>query len=287
MPHVKELENHLTSKLSILYDPLEARSIAQLVLMHILNFSKTQLSMNGLRELSIKQITSIEMVQEELLTGRPIQYVLGETEFYSCTIKVNEHVLIPRPETEELVHWILADQKRNPKHDIQILDICTGSGCIPIALKKNLPNAHVSGLDISHHALETAAQNAVLNKTEIHFYHQDILKAANDPDPKYDIIVSNPPYVRHLEKEKMHKNVLDYEPHLALFVDDDNPLVFYRAIAEFASKTLKNDGILYFEINEAYGDETRKAMEEAGFTHVEVKKDLYDKDRMAKGVLKR
>lgn len=136
MPLVKEFENHLTEKLSVLYDQQEARSIAQLVLMHLLKFNKVQLSMNGIRELTMQEVTSIEMVLIELLTGKPVQYVLGETEFYGCRIKVNENVLIPRPETEELVHWILADQKKNSKEDISILDVCTGSGCIPIALKK-------------------------------------------------------------------------------------------------------------------------------------------------------
>ncbi|MCO4294488.1 peptide chain release factor N(5)-glutamine methyltransferase [Solitalea sp. MAHUQ-68] len=285
MPNVKELESHLTDKLSVIYDPLEARSIAQLTLMHILSFSKTQLSMNGLRELTVKQITSVEMVLEELLTGKPVQYVLGETEFYGYKIKVNQDVLIPRPETEELVHWILADQKRNSNHNIQLLDICTGSGCIPVALKKHLPNAKVSGLDISYDALKMAMQNAVLNKAEVHFYQQDILKSETNPHREFDVIVSNPPYVRHLEKEKMHKNVLDFEPHLALFVEDGDPLLFYRTIAQFAAKTLKSGGLLYFEINEAYGAETKLEMEKAGFVQIEIRKDLYDKDRMVKGVL--
>lgn len=283
---LKEFENHLTEKLSVIYDQQEARSIAQLVLMHILKFSRVQLSMNGIRELTMQEITSVEMILTELLTGRPVQYVLGETEFYGCRIKVNENVLIPRPETEELVHWILADQKKNSKDDIAILDVCTGSGCIPIALKKNLHVAKMQGLDISYGALETAMQNAVLNKTEVKFYQRDMLQPQSVTEAEFDVIVSNPPYVRDSEKEKMHKNVLDFEPHLALFVADNDPLVFYRVIADFASKALKKGGALYFEINEALGQQTKEVMEKAGFAYIEVRKDLYDKDRMVKGILK-
>ncbi|UKJ06017.1 peptide chain release factor N(5)-glutamine methyltransferase [Solitalea lacus] len=286
MPTVKDFESHLSQKLVDLYDTVEAKSISQLVLMHVLNVNKTQLSMKGLRELNVQEIISLEMILEELLSAKPVQYVLGETEFYGCRIKVNEHVLIPRQETEELVHWILADLKYNKAGDLNILDICTGSGCIPIALKKNLPNAKLSGLDISYNALETATQNAVLNKAEVQFYYQDILNAEASTPNSFDIIVSNPPYVRELEKEKMHKNVLDFEPHLALFVTDNNPLIFYKAIADYASKYLKKGGSLYFEINEVLGSETKAVMEAAGFYNVEVRKDLYDKDRMIKGILK-
>ncbi|MOA02036.1 Release factor glutamine methyltransferase [compost metagenome] len=187
---LKEFENHLTEKLSVIYDQQEARSIAQLVLMHILKLNRVQLSMNGIRELTMQEITSVEVVLAELVTGRPVQYVLGETEFYGCRIKVNENVLIPRPETEELVHWILADQKKNYKDDIAILDICTGSGCIPIALKKNLHAAKVKGLDISYGALETAMHNAVLNKTEVKFYQRDMLQSQPVAEAEFDIIVS-------------------------------------------------------------------------------------------------
>jgi release factor glutamine methyltransferase len=221
------------------------------------------------------------MITEELIHGKPVQYVIGETEFYGCRIKVNENVLIPRPETEELVDWII---KLVPNKELTILDICTGSGCIPIALKKNLPKAEVAACDISHEALEMAMKNAVLNKTDVRFFYTNILNPTVSSWSTFDLIISNPPYVRNSEKQLMHKNVLEFEPHLALFVEDDEALIFYRKITELAKSKLKQGGFLFFEINEAYGKEIAELLEENGFKDVEIRKDMFGKDRMAKGV---
>ena len=233
----------------------------------------------------------------ELKTQRPIQYILGSTEFYGCKLRVNEQVLIPRPETEELVHLILSDVQKNTnptaplyKGEINILDIGTGSGCIAIALKKKIPNANVSAIDISDEALLVAKANAILNQTKINFLQADILSplsprrgAGGEANGTFDIIVSNPPYIRLSEKETMHKNVLEHEPHIALFVNDDDPLLFYKAIADFALQNLTPDGKLYFEINQALGVDVKKMLEEKGFKNVEVKKDMSGKDRIAIG----
>jgi release factor glutamine methyltransferase len=192
-------------------------------------------------------------------------------------------VLIPRPETEELVEFILSEVRNHKSEVSQILDIGTGSGCIAIALKKNLPDANVSAIDISDEALLIAKANAILNQTIVNFLRADILSPIspkNKSEGTFDIIVSNPPYVRISEKEKMSKNVLDYEPHLALFVNDNDPLLFYKAIAEFALENLSPNGKLYFEINEALGAEIKKLLEEKGFKNVEVKKDMSGKERM-------
>ena len=240
-------------------------------------------------------------VIQGLKTQRPIQYILGSTEFYGCKIRVNEQVLIPRPETEELVHLILSDVQKNTnppttlhKGEINVLDIGTGSGCIAIALKKKIPNANVSAIDISDEALLVAKANAILNQTKITFLQADILapslKGGDNINSSlqggrygFDVVVSNPPYIRLSEKEAMHKNVLEHEPHLALFVNDNDPLLFYKHIADFALNNLSSTGKLYFEINEALGNEVKKMMESKGFKKVEVKKDMSGKDRITVG----
>ena len=219
-----------------------------------------------------------------LLQEKPIQYILGETSFYGYDFKVNEHTLIPRPETEELVDWIVKDWKG--KEAISIIDIGTGTGCIPISLAATLPQAEVLAVDVSEAAIDVAKSNASMNQVVVEFVLADILKPplATISRP-FDVIVSNPPYVRHLEKEEIKKNVLAFEPHLALFVEDDDALLFYRVIANFALKYLKENGALYFEINQYLGNETVALLKRLGFSEVTLKKDMAGNDRMIKAVL--
>jgi release factor glutamine methyltransferase len=208
----------------------------------------------------------------------PIQYILGETEFYGLPFKVTPATLIPRPETEELVDWILAHYNKNHK---TLLDIGTGSGCIAITLAKNLPSLEISAMDISEETLKIASENAKDHKVGVIFSKVDILNALALPQ-KYDIIVSNPPYVRNSEKKNMQKNVLDYEPTMALFVEDDNPLLFYSKIAALAKNYLNPKGFLFFEINEYLGKEVIQLLKRESFSEIELKKDFFGKDRMIK-----
>ena len=194
---------------------------------------------------------------------------------------MNEHTLIPRPETEELVHAIINE---NPISGLNILDIGTGSGCIPISLAKNLKKANVASADISLEAITKAKENAQLNEVKVEFYHRDILKWQDFEWENFDIIVSNPPYVTESEKEKMDDNVLDHEPHTALFVTDHDPLIFYRTIANLAGKHLKQKGKLYFEINESLGKEMIDLLEENNFTNIRLQKDMSGKDRMISAI---
>ena len=213
----------------------------------------------------------------------PIQYIIGETEFYGLPFKVNKHTLIPRPETEELVEWIYIEfsNQQSTINNQQFLDIGTGTGCIAISLAKNLPNAKVSALDISEEALKIAQQNAEMNKVKIDFFQTDILAAETLPK-KYDVIISNPPYVRELEKKQMQQNVLKHEPESALYVSNEDPLLFYRAISHLAKKHLNPEGKLFFEINEYLADELTALLEGEGFKNIQVKKDIFGKDRMIK-----
>jgi len=212
----------------------------------------------------------------------PIQYILGETEFYGLPFRVNDSVLIPRPETEELVDWIRSENNRNEA--LNILDIGTGSGCIAIALKHEFPNAAVEAFDISDKALETARSNAGLNKLDVEFSKVDILNVA-DQSKKWDIIASNPPYIPELEKSEIEANVLEHEPHLALFVPDNDPLLFYRHIALFAKKQLNPNGKLYFEIHRDYGKECMELLASLGFSEIELRKDISGNNRMIRSVI--
>ena len=215
----------------------------------------------------------IKLIIAELKTNKPIQHIIGVAEFYGLKFNVNEHTLIPRPETEELVQWIL-------EHEFtSALDIGTGTGCIPIALKKN-KDAEISATDVSESALSVAKENAKINEVEINFLLQDILKTTILP--KVDVIISNPPYVLDMEKEFILANVLDNEPHLALFVPDNNPLLFYKKIADLAFTSLSKNGLIFFEINERFGKETVAMLSAIGFVDIELKKDINDKDRMIK-----
>jgi release factor glutamine methyltransferase len=229
--------------------------------------------------ITAKDDTFFKTAIRELKNEKPIQYIIGSTEFYGLNFKVTEATLIPRPETEELVDWIL--KEHSDKNKISILDIGTGSGCIPISLTKNLSNATVTTLDVSEEAISVAKENAKTHSVSVNFIHDNML-TYSDVSQKYDVIVSNPPYVRNLEKQEIKKNVLEHEPHLALFVEDNDPLIFYRKITEFAVSNLTENGVLYFEINQYLGQETIDLVKSYGFTSVELRKDLSGNNRMLK-----
>jgi release factor glutamine methyltransferase len=268
-------------RLSPIYSREEIESISRLIFEKITGFSRLRFHLNQHETISAANLVQITEIINRLILFEPIQYILGETEFYGSVLKVNPSVLIPRPETEELVEWIIRENKLPAP---SILDIGTGSGCIPIALLKNLPGASADGWDISEDALMVAKENAVNNQVIIHFQYADILKSIY-PQHKadYDIIVSNPPYVTNSEQILMKNNVIDYEPHIALFVPDADPLVFYRAITSLALRLLKSGGKIYFEINERYSKETVDLLELKGFSNVTVKKDINGKERMIRG----
>lgn len=280
-----ELLKTLKDSLQQSYDLREAENISIVLIEYFFEMSKTQILMDApFSELDKELVDNLNECVKRLLEHEPIQQILGETEFYDLPFYVNEHTLIPRPETEELVHWILEDNKENS--EFRLIDIGTGSGCIPISIKKNKPKADIIGLELSHDTLDVAKDNADLNEVDVYWIQDNILNYSYKADRPYDIIVSNPPYITDTEKQLMQKNVLDFEPHLALFVDDKEPLIFYDHIADYAIKHLKTNGSLYFEINEAFGKETIHLLEEKGFYEIELKKDLNDKDRMVKAIKK-
>lgn len=282
MIKLRDIQNKFHNELTSIYSKEEIDNFFYLLTESYFDTSRLQLALNFEAEIDNPEtiMTALELLKKE----KPIQYILGETEFYGISLKVNEHVLIPRPETEELVNWIIQEFK-DQNSELKILDIGTGSGCIAISLSKNLPNAKVYALDLSKEALKVARYNAELNKVEIQFIEDDILKPKpKAQSPRFDVIVSNPPYVRVREKPLMKANVLDYEPHLALFVEDNNPLLFYKAICEYSKKNLKETGTLLFEINEYLGKEMLQLLKDYNFKSIELKKDIFNKDRMIKGV---
>ncbi|HEY9535501.1 MAG TPA: peptide chain release factor N(5)-glutamine methyltransferase [Mucilaginibacter sp.] len=270
--------------LSGVYDVQETEAITLLVLTELLNTSKAAIKAFGDRGLTLTQQEEINNIITQLKTGKPLQYALGYAEFYGLKFLVNPATLIPRPETEELVQWVLDSVKLSPT-GLNILDIGTGTGCIAISLKKNLPDAKVSAMDISADALNTAKENAVLNEVDVEFIETDILNFHQTHSPlttQYSLIVSNPPYVTLEDKKLMHSNVTDFEPHTALFVPENDPLIFYKAIADFALVSLGPGGLLFFEINESLGKETADLLIGKGFKDVEIRKDLSSRDRMVK-----
>jgi release factor glutamine methyltransferase len=308
---LKSYKTKFFQELSSLYDEKEIESFFYLILENFHQIKRIDLALNPQMRMNDKQLLHWESILSDLKKQKPIQYILGETEFYGLPFLVNENTLIPRPETEELVELII---KQNSKSEIppepkvngaklnsklKILDIGTGSGCIAISLVKNISNVEVYAIDISEEVLETAKKNAQINQVEIHFIQADILKINNleqlpTSNPKlethnpkletqFDIIVSNPPYVRNLEKQEINPNVLEYEPHLALFVEDEDALLFYRKIAQLALKSLSPNGRLYFEINQYLGKETVELIESFGFKNVVLHKDIYGNDRMIEG----
>jgi release factor glutamine methyltransferase len=283
-----ELRSKFLIDLKEFYPKTEILSFYFLLIEYHLGLKKVEMSLSPEKELTTKQSEVLTSMLQRLKKEEPIQYIIGETEFYGLTFKVDPHVLIPRPETEELVDWIVKDSSES--QGLRILDIGTGSGCIAISLAKHLPNAAVYALDISKKALQVAEYNAKFNKVSIIFIEKDILKTKlnlkNSNNIKYDIIVSNPPYVRESEKEAIKKNVLAFEPHSALFVDDTNPILFYEAIAKFAKKNLRAEGKLFFEINQYLSNQISQLLEKNGFTQIELRKDLFGNDRMIKATIK-
>ncbi|MFG4003601.1 peptide chain release factor N(5)-glutamine methyltransferase [Flavobacterium aquidurense] len=277
---IKQYRTQFIKELSPFYDAYEAESFFYLILEAKHKLRQIDLALNHELTFSDSDFTVWNSLLKELKKEIPIQYLLGKTHFYGLEFEVNENVLIPRPETEELVEWIINENlKADRTKKIKILDIGTGSGCIAISLAKNIPNAEVYAIDVSKKAIETAKRNALYNKVEVNFILQNILEIEL-LKCNFDIIVSNPPYVRNLEKEEIKKNVLDYEPHLALFVEDNDALIFYRKIAELAKKNLLENGQLYFEINQYLGKETKDLLENMDFKNIELRKDIYDNDRM-------
>ena len=277
---IKEYKINFINSLLPFYDEMEAESFFYLILENRYQLRRIDLALDADKEFSDAEISNCNFILEKLKTQIPIQYILGTTHFYGSEFIVDENVLIPRPETEELVDWIVKlNTKLSKKKDLKILDIGTGSGCIAISLAKNILNSAVFAVDVSEKALAVAEKNATLNKVTVTFLQKNILET-NHLDQKFDIIVSNPPYVRNLEKAEIKPNVLDNEPHLALFVPDNDPLIFYKKIAELAAANLNTNGQLFFEINQYLGKETQDLLESLGLKNIELRKDIYGNDRM-------
>ena len=280
-----KFRNHFINSLEGLYPIEELKSFFYLLAEKYLNLSRINIALQLNNELTHEEQSSFYKAVDRLRNHEPIQYILGETEFFGMPITVNKQVLIPRPETEELVSWIIEDVDKN---EATILDIGTGSGCIAISLAKKLNNAVVSAIDISTRAIEVAKKNTLINNVNIEFSRVDVLNFEDKLvlqdkwKSKFDIIVSNPPYVRMQEKKLMQLNVIDHEPDIALFVEDDDPLLFYRKISQLSKQYLRHHGTLYLEINEYLGLEMEKMLNKAGFKHVLLKKDMFGKNRMIK-----
>ncbi len=288
---LKQYKAHFFDVLKNIHDAQEIESFFFILTEYLHNLKRVDVALQPDFELSETEIQKWNTILSDLQLEKPIQYITGEAWFYGLPFEVNENTLIPRPETEELVAWILNSPITQHPAPITILDIGTGTACIPISLKANLPQADVFAIDVSEKALVVANRNAALNKVAINFIQANILEvedlsklpsSISHHPSSYNIIVSNPPYVRNLEKQEIKKNVLDYEPHLALFVADTDALLFYRKIAQLALKNLAPNGLLFFEINQYLGNETVELLQNLGFKNIELKKDLYGKDRMIK-----
>ncbi len=284
---LKEIKNIFHKELDDSYPKEEVDSFFYMLIEHYLGLERFVLAVQPNLVVTKEEEQPLFEALSQLRLHRPIQYIIGKSHFMDMDFSVDENVLIPRPETEGLVRWIveevgpIEDAVQDKRHTI--LDIGSGSGCIAVSLAKNLPNYEVHALDISLEALQVARKNAKANKVEVTFIEIDILDL-EDSAVKYNIIVSNPPYVRKQEKKKMHKNVTDHEPGLALFVSDENPLKFYEAIARFAKKNLKEKGSLYLEINQYLAKETEQLLRNHNFSEIELRKDMFGNDRMMKGV---
>jgi len=258
------------------FPPQEINSLFEIAIEHSLHLSKIEIHKSLDKNITLRDEKNILSILTRLSQAEPIQYILGYASFYDLQIKVNPNVLIPRSETEYLVERILHDQKDNPS--LKIIDLCTGSGCIALALAKNLYQSQVFAMEYSKEALRVAKQNALNNKLDVHFVHDNLLSPEKS-FPKFNLLVSNPPYVRESEKKLMHKNVLNFEPEIALFVPDADPLKFYSAISKFAVSYLAKAGHIYLEINEALGAECKELFESAGYKNVRILKDLENRDR--------
>ena len=287
---VKQYRNYFNETLKTIYPITEIDSFFFLLLEEYLGFRRVDIVLKSDFKITQETLKLLQSATKQLEHEVPLQYIIGKTEFYGLPFVVNKQVLIPRPETEELVAWVVSESSRfktfntstkqtTETKQLKILDIGTGSGCIPISLKKQLPFAKISAIDISEEALSVAKKNAVLNNVDIHFILQDILKTVA-LDQHYDIIISNPPYVRELEKKELKNNVLKNEPHVALFVENDNPLIFYAKIAELAKNYLNKNGLLFFEINQYLGTETIDLVNKKGLKNIQLKKDMFGNNRI-------
>lgn len=272
---------YIRQALQGVYSNSEALAIAKLLLIQYFGF--TQLEFYGGKDkyLSVNEQKELNNILRRLQNNEPIQYVLGKETFCGLTFEVDPNVLIPRPETQELVEWIVSE---NPDSRLKILDIGTGSGCIAISLAKQLKKANVTAWDISESALQVASRNAALNGVSVCFEQINVLNLFDKTD-KFDIVVSNPPYVTNKEKQSMERNVLDWEPEIALFVPDDDPFLFYMKIADTCIDILNANRKLYFEINQHYGEEIKSILEEKGYRQVELRKDTFGNDRMIKALI--
>ena len=287
---IKDVVRFFREELLGLYEEAEIEMFIAFCFEDFLNIKRFEISLRANETISESELLRFNFAVKDLKKHKPIQHILGKADFYKLKFIVNEQVLIPRPETEELVQLVIDDFNLRAlslsKGTETILDVGTGSGCIAIALKKNIPHVMVNAIDVSEDALNVAKQNAAQNDVKINFIKHDILSSVSidkEFENKLDIIVSNPPYVREQEKKQMDNNVLNYEPHLALFVPNDDPLIYYKAIANYASTHLKPQGKLYLEINEYLGEETQKLLQEKGFRDVVLVKDINGKNRILRG----
>ena len=277
---LNEARTVLTKELKNVYESDELRNIIEMVIGHITNMSRTEQVKNKVPYLTCTQLEDLDAITERLKKNEPVQYVLGESWFAGMKFKVNKNVLIPRPETEELVDWIIRDAMSYGPRAMSILDIGTGSGCIPIILKKKLPEANVSAIDVCSEALFTATENAIDLNADVDFLLLDFLDEVKWKElGQYDIIVSNPPYITQAEKNEMHERVLAFEPNEALFVTNNDPLQFYKAILFFAEKHLEKEGMVFLELNSLYGKDVAQLFHHAGF-ETDLRKDMYGNIRM-------
>jgi release factor glutamine methyltransferase len=276
---IKDIRFYLATELKGVYKKTEIRIVADMLIRTVTGITKLHQLYDETQHITSDEAQKITEFTEELKTGKPVQYVLGETTFYNCIIKVNSSTLIPRPETEELVDLII---KENKGFKGNIIDFGTGSGCIAIALAANLPFSVLTGIDISEDAIITAQENAIINNVNVTFIKDDIFSLGQISISKAGIIVSNPPYVRNSEKQFMSKNVLDFEPFLALFVTDNDPLIYYNALLKLADKLLLKNGRLYFEINEAMGKPLIQLFKSFGYSEIEIISDINNKERIIK-----
>ncbi|EGV42387.1 peptide chain release factor N(5)-glutamine methyltransferase [Bizionia argentinensis JUB59] len=285
---LKDIQNIFHQELDALYGADEVRSFFNMLIDFYLDLNRITLVLDPKYVITKQDEQPLFEALSRLKLEEPIQYIIGETEFYGLPFKVNKHTLIPRPETEGLVEWILETLSDKKDQPLKILDIGTGTGCIAISLAKNLPNAQVYALDISPDAIKVAKGNAELNAVSITGIVDSILNVTHElltsGNDFFDVIVSNPPYVRDLEKVEIKNNVLNHEPHLALFVKDENPLQFYKAISDFSIKKLKENGLLFFEINQYLGAETEALLQTYPFRNIILKNDMFKNPRMLKGM---
>ncbi|QZT35616.1 peptide chain release factor N(5)-glutamine methyltransferase [Halosquirtibacter xylanolyticus] len=278
---MKEDFNSLQRSLTEHYDPQEAQGMMKLLAMHYLGITSLQWFTKDFGDVETERYQELVVAVDRLLQNEPLQYIVGEADFYGFTFHVSPSVLIPRPETEELIEWILTTTEDGKK----ILDIGTGSGCIPITLKKHLPKSLLSAIDYSLDAIKVAKQNAELLQVDVEFLEDNALALSQDMiDRKWDVIVSNPPYIRTLEKDEMRDNVLLHEPDMALFVSNDDPLIFYREIGKYGISNLNDGGTLFFEINQYLGEEMVSLLNDLGYREVTLRKDLSGNDRMVRAV---